>query len=160
MLLVAIRTHEEEEPGMRVGDAMTIRVVSVSPQATVQEAIARMLEEGIGAVAVCDGPLLVGIFTERDVLRVAGEGPLFSEIALDVVMTKRPITCAPEDDLIGAAQLMADKRIRHLPVCEGDFLIGMIGIRDVLGRLLEEAANQDDSARATARELLSRAPRA
>ncbi|MDX6412396.1 MAG: hypothetical protein QOE91_1912 [Gaiellaceae bacterium] len=145
---------------MRVGDAMTIRVVSVSPQATVQEAIARMLEEGIGAVAVCDGPLLVGIFTERDVLRVAGEGPLFSEIALDVVMTKRPITCAPEDDLIGAAQLMADKRIRHLPVCEGDFLIGMIGIRDVLGRLLEEAANQDDSARATARELLSRAPRA
>ena len=144
---------------MRVGDAMTIRVVSVSPEATVQEAIARMLEEGIGAVAVCDGPLLVGIFTERDVLRVAGEGPLFSEIRIDVVMTKRPTTCAPEDDLIGAAQLMADKRIRHLPVCQGDFLIGMIGIRDVLGRLLEEAANQDDGARATARTLLSRAPR-
>jgi CBS domain-containing protein len=144
---------------MPVGDAMTVRVVSVSPQATVQEAIARMLEEGIGAVAVCDGPLLVGIFTERDVLRVAGEGPLFNEIRVETVMTRRPITCAPEDDLMGAAQLMADKRIRHLPVCQGDFLVGMIGIRDVLRRLLEQAANQDDNARATARTLLARAPR-
>jgi CBS domain-containing protein len=144
---------------MPVGDAMTVRVVTVSPQATVQEAIARMLEEGIGAVAVCDGPLLVGIFTERDVLRVAGEGPLFNEIAVETVMTRRPFTCAPEDDLMGAAQLMADKRIRHLPVCQGDFLVGMVGIRDVLRRLLEQAANQDDDARATARTLLSRAPR-
>jgi CBS domain-containing protein len=60
---------------------------------------------------------------------------------------------------MGAAQLMADKRIRHLPVCQGDFLVGMIGIRDVLRRLLEQAANQDDNARATARTLLARAPR-
>ncbi len=144
---------------MPVSDAMTVRVVSVEPQATVQEAIARMLEEGIGAVAVCDGPHLVGIFTERDVLRVAGEGSLFGEITIDTVMTRRPVTCAPDDDLLGAAQLMADKRIRHLPVCQGDFLIGMIGIRDVLGRLLEQVANQDDDARATARTLLARAPR-
>jgi FOG: CBS domain len=144
---------------MPVSDAMTVRVVSVEPQATVQEAIARMLEEGIGAVAVCDGPQLVGIFTERDVLRVAGEGSLFGEIAVETVMTKRPVTVAPDDDLLGAAQLMADKRIRHLPVCQGDFLIGMIGIRDVLGRLLEQVANQDDNARATARTLLARAPR-
>ena len=144
---------------MPVGDAMTVRVVTVAPEATVQEAIARMLEEGIGAVAVCDGPLLVGIFTERDVLRVAGEGPMFAEITVDTVMTRRPLTVAPEDDLMGAAQLMADKRIRHLPVCQGDFLVGMIGIRDVLGRLLEDAANQDDNARATARTLLARAPR-
>jgi CBS domain-containing protein len=145
---------------MPVSDAMTVRVVSVDPRATVQEAIARMLEEGIGAVAVCDGAHLVGIFTERDVLRVAGEGPLFGEIILDTVMTRRPITCAPDDDLIGAAELMADKRIRHLPVCEGDFLVGMIGIRDVLRRLLEQVAEQDDDARTTARSLLSRAPRA
>ena len=144
---------------MPVSDAMTVRVVSVKPQATVQEAIARMLEEGIGAVAVCDGPQLVGIFTERDVLRVAGDGPLFGEIAVETVMTRRPVTVAPDDDLLGAAQLMADKRVRHLPVCQGDFLIGMIGIRDVLGRLLEQVANHDDDARATARTLLARASR-
>jgi CBS domain-containing protein len=118
-----------------------------------------MLEEGIGSVAVCDGPRLVGIFTERDVLRCAGEGSLFGEVAVEDVMTRRPITVAPDDDLIGAAQLMAAKRIRHLPVCEGEFLIGMIGIRDVLRRLVEEAAEQREGARDTARALLTRAPR-
>ena len=77
---------------MGVGDAMTVRVVTVTPKASVQEAITRMLEEGIGSVAVCDGPRLVGIFTERDVLRVAGEGPLFNEVAVENVMTPRPFT--------------------------------------------------------------------
>jgi CBS domain-containing protein len=144
---------------MAVGDAMSLRVVTVAPKASVQEAIARMLEEGIGSVAVCDGPRLVGIFTERDVLRCAGEGSLFGEVAVEDVMTRRPITVAPDDDLIGAAQLMAAKRIRHLPVCEGEFLIGMIGIRDVLRRLVEEAAEQHAGARDTARALLTRAPR-
>src|SRR5439155_6695501 len=109
----------EEVDNVPVGDAMTVRIVSVAPSTTVHEAITRMLEEGIGAVAVCDGPRLVGIFTERDVLRVAGEGPMFNEIAVENVMTRRPVTCAPEDDLTDAAQLMADKRIRHLPVCQG-----------------------------------------
>lgn len=144
---------------MPVGDAMTVRVVSVAPRATVQEAIARMLEEGVGAVAVCDGPRLVGIFTERDVLRIAGEGPMFNELTVDTVMTPRPLTVSPEDDILAAAQLMADKRIRHLPVTQGEFLVGMIGIRDLLGRLVEEASRQDVRAQQTARSLLARPAR-
>src|SRR5215218_11147974 len=143
---------------MAVGDAMTVRVVTVTPKATVREAITRMLEEGIGSVAVCDGPRLVGIFTERDVLRVAGEGPLFGDVAVENVMTPRPITVSPGDDLIEVAELMAAKRIRHLPVCEGEFLVGMIGIRDVLRRLVEQAAEQEEGARDTARALPTRAP--
>jgi CBS domain-containing protein len=141
---------------MAVGDAMSVKVVTVKPKSRVQEAITRMLEEGIGSVAVCDGPRLVGIFTERDVLRCAGEGSLFGEVAVEDVMTRRPVTVSPGDDLVGAAQLMADKRIRHLPVCEGEFLVGMIGIRDVLRRLVEEAAEQREGARDTARALLRR----
>ena len=121
---------------------MTVRVVTVTPKASVQEAIARMLEEGIGSVAVCDGPRLVGIFTERDVLRGAGEGSLFGEVAVEDVMTSKPVTVSPDDDIVDAAQLMAERRIRHLPVCEGEFLVGMIGIRDVLRRLVEQAAEQ------------------
>ena len=144
---------------MAVGDAMTVKVVTVKPKSSVQEAITRMLEEEIGSVAVCDGPRLVGIFTERDVLRCAGEGSLFGEVAVEDVMTRRPLTVSPGDDLVGAAQLMADRRIRHLPVCEGEFLVGMIGIRDVLRRLVEEAAEQREGARDTARALLMRAPR-
>ena len=145
---------------MPVGDAMTVRVVTVKPKTTVQEAITRMLEENVGSVAVCEGPLLVGIFTERDVLRVAGEGSLFGEVAIEDVMTRRPVTVSPGDDFIEAAELMAAKRIRHLPVCEGEFLVGMIGIRDVLMRLVEDAAEQREGARDTARALLARAQRA
>ena len=74
-------------------------------------------------------------------------------------MTRRPVTVSPEDDIVGAAELMAAKRIRHLPVCEGEFLVGMIGIRDVLRRLVEQAAEQHEGARDTARALLTRAPR-
>jgi CBS domain-containing protein len=144
---------------MAVGDVMTVRIVSVTPKASVQEAIARMLEERIGSVAVCDGPRLVGIFTERDVLRCAGEGSMFGEVAVGDVMTRRPVTVSADDDVLGAAQLMASKRIRHLPVCEGDVLIGMVGIRDVLRGLIEEAAEQQGAARETARALLTRAAR-
>jgi CBS domain-containing protein len=146
---------------MAVADVMTVRIVSVTPRASVQEAISRMLEEGIGSVAVCDGPRLVGIFTERDVLRCAGEGSLFGEVAVEEVMTRRPVTVSADDDVLGAAQLMAAKRVRHLPVCEEGFLIGMVGIRDVLRGLVEQAAEQHDGeARATAHALLTRAPRA
>ena len=146
---------------MPVGDVMTVRVVSVAPSTSVQEAITRMLEEGIGAVAVCDGPRLIGIFTERDVLRIAGEGSAqFNELTLEAVMTPRPLTISPDDDILEAAALMASKRIRHLPVCQGEFLVGMIGIRDLMGRLVEEAARQDLRAHETARTLLARPTRA
>ena len=157
--LVASSAKRLCSPPMAVGDVMTVRIVSVTPQASVQEAIARMLEEGIGSVAVCDGPRLVGIFTERDVLRCAGEGSMFGDVAVGDVMTRRPVTVSADDDVLGAAQLMASKRIRHLPVCEGDFLIGMVGIRDVLRGLIEQAAERHGAARETARALLTRAAR-
>src|SRR3954464_14536427 len=110
--LVGGRAIPYARPPMPVGDVMSVRVVTVAPKASVQEAITRMLEEGIGSVAVCDGPRLVGIFTERDVLRVAGEGPLFGEVAVENVMTPRPFTASPGDDIIEVAELMAAKRIR------------------------------------------------
>ena len=58
----------------RIADVMSLRVVSVRPDETVGVAIARMLEENVGSVAVCEGHTIVGIFTERDVLRLAGHG--------------------------------------------------------------------------------------
>ena len=129
---------------MAVGDAMTVRVVTVTPKATVREAIARMLEEGIGSVAVCEGPRLVGIFTERDVLRVAGEGSMFGDVAVEDVMTPRPITVSPGDDIVGAAQLMAARRVRHLPVCEGERLVGVISIGDVVKAYIDQVEFERD----------------
>ncbi len=142
---------------MRIGDVMTVRVITVRPDETVQVAIARMLEENVGAVAVCDPSRLVGIFTERDVLRLAGEGPLFGDLLVRDVMTPRPVTLTPDVDIVAAARLMNERRIRHVPVVQDGQVLGMAGIRDVLGTLVELVwRSHDEQAHDTARELLGR----
>ena len=142
---------------MALADAMTVRVVTVRPDETVQLAIARMLEENVGAVAVCEAHRLVGIFTERDVLRLAGEGSQFGELKLADVMTKQVLTLTADVDIVDAARLMREKKIRHIPVVEDGNVLGIVGIRDVMGALVERVwAARDDDAHETARELLSR----
>jgi CBS domain-containing protein len=144
---------------MAVADVMAFRVVTVSPDATVQIAIGRMLEENVGSVAVCEGERLVGIFTERDVLRLAGEGPDFAAIRVGDVMTRQLVTLSPDDDILGAARLMGERKIRHLPVLEGENLLGMVGIREVVRALVERLwRTHDEEARERARELLDRSP--
>ncbi len=140
----------------RIADVMTLRLVAVRPDETVRVAIARMLEENVGSVAVCDGSRLVGIFTERDVLRLAGgDGGGFQEARVADVMTRTLVTAAPDDDVLAAARLMGERRIRHLPVVQGENILGLIGIRDVLRVLVEALWREHDaSARETARELL------
>jgi CBS domain-containing protein len=149
----------DEEGEMAIADVMSIRVVSVRPDETVGLAIARMLEENVGSVAVCDGDRLVGIFTERDVLRLAGDGADFHGLPVAEVMTKNPITATPDVDIVDAAHLMGERRIRHLPVVQDGNVLGIVGIRDVLGTLVERLWRQHDAeARATARDLLRRSP--
>jgi CBS domain-containing protein len=140
-----------------IADVMSLRVVKVSPEDPVRLAIARMLEENVGSVAVCEGQRLVGIFTERDVLRLAGEGPEFAEVNVRDVMTRNPVTISPDDDILAAAQLMSERRIRHLPIVQGDNLLGIVGIREVMRTLVERLwRTQDPEARERARDLLSR----
>ena len=81
----------------RIADVMSFRLVSVRPDETVQAAIARMLEENVGSVAVCDGSRLVGMFTERDVLRLAGEdGGGFGQVQVGEVMTRTLVTAGSD----------------------------------------------------------------
>jgi CBS domain-containing protein len=142
---------------MPVLDVMSLRLVRVAPDDAVREAIARMLEAEVGSVAVCDGTRLVGIFTERDVLRLAGEGERMEERKVGDVMTTRLVTISPDDDIIAAARLMGERKVRHLPVVQGDNVLGMIGIRDVVAVLAERLWRMhDEEARETVRELLAR----
>jgi CBS domain-containing protein len=144
-------------PAIPISNTMSVRVISVAPDDTVQLAIQRMMEEGIGAVTVCEGPRLVGIFTERDVLRLAAEGPDFSTVNVGDVMTRGVVTVSPDVGVLQAARLMGERRIRHLPVVEGENVLGIVGIRDVLTVLGEWAWREhDDAARQTARDLLGR----
>lgn len=140
---------------MSIVHVMSPRVVSVRPDETVQVAIARMLEENVGSVAVCEHERLVGIFTERDVLRLSGESSSFQELKVGDVMTRSPVTVSPDVDLVGAARLMGERRIRHLPVLEGEHLLGVVGIREVLRSLVERLWHRHEpEIRETARDLL------
>lgn len=142
---------------MSIGDVMSTRLVHVEPGATALEAIRRMAEAGVGSVAVCDGTRLVGIFTERDVLRLAGEAAALEAVPVSEAMTRDVITVSADADLVSAARLMGERRIRHLPVVEGENLLGMIGIRDVLAALAERLwRSHDEDVRETVHELLAR----
>ena len=144
---------------MPISDVMRVRLVSVAPDETVQSAIARMVEAGVGSVAVCDGARLVGIFTERDVLRLVAERARLDGVRIGDVMTREVQTVSGDDDLLAAARLMGERRIRHLPVVQGDNVLGIVGIRDVLGALTERLwRSHDEEAHETMRELLSRRP--
>jgi CBS domain-containing protein len=139
---------------MAIGDVMRTRVVTVSTGDSARLAVLRMLEEGVGSVAVCDEGRLVGIFTERDVLALAGDGADLDSVRVDDVMTRDPITVDAGVPVLDAARLMGERKIRHLPVVEGEHLLGMIGIRDVLGSLVERAwQTHDECAHDTARSL-------
>jgi CBS domain-containing protein len=142
---------------MTIGDVMRTRVVTVETTDSARLAVLRMLEESVGSVAVCESGKLVGIFTERDVLGLAGEGTDLDAVRVGDVMTREPLTVDARVAVLDAARLMGERRIRHLPVVEGDHLLGMIGIRDVLGSLVERLwQTHDEDAHDTARALFKK----
>jgi CBS domain-containing protein len=136
---------------------MNLRLVSVSPDETAHAAVTKMLEGGVGSVVVCEQSRLVGIFTERDVLRLVGENVDLGTVKVEDVMTTEVHCISPDDDVFAAARLMADRKIRHLPVVENGNILGVVGIRDAMRSLVERVWREHDGdARATARELLRR----
>jgi len=142
---------------MQIGGVMRIRLVTAAPDETAGAAIRKMLDAGVGSVVVCDGPALAGIFTERDVLRLAGEGADFESIPLHEVMTASLATISVDDGILEAAALMKERRLRHLPVTEDGNLVGIVSIRDVLAYLAERLWSEaDESAHDTAQALLER----
>ena len=141
---------------MAIADVMTTRVVQAGPDETVRTAARLMSQAGVGSVAVCEGARLVGILTERDVLGFVGRGADLDRTLTRDAMTRRLVTAAPDDDILGVARLMRDRHVRHLPVVEGENLLGMIGIRDVLSALTEALwQSRDEAVHETARDLLS-----
>lgn len=108
-------------------------VVAVHGGDTLHDVIALLAERRFGAVPVIDGDRLIGIFSERDVVRlIAREGPGVLESRIDRVMTPNPVTVAPRLGVMAALSLMTERRIRHLPVCEGDAVVGFISIGDLV----------------------------
>jgi CBS domain-containing protein len=113
-------------------DVISGKVLSVELGATVTEACSAMIQGRVGSAVVMDGPWLVGIFTERDALRAAASGQDLTAAQLKDWMTPEPMTVSPDTDTEEAAVIMASQGFRHLPVTEGDQVIGVVSLRDVL----------------------------
>ncbi len=109
------------------------QVLSISPDATVLDAVNLMNAHKVGALVVMVGDEVTGMFTERDVLqRVVGAAKPAAGTLVSEVMTNDVVCCQPTADLEEVATIMKNRRIRHLPVCNGDGRVqGLISMGDV-----------------------------
>jgi CBS domain-containing protein len=110
------------------GQCYTIR-----PEQTIRQALAVLAEKNVGALVVVDGTArVVGILSERDIVRrlVRDENSLGN--AVETVMTPEVVSGLPADDLVAVGRTMTDKRIRHLPIIEGGRLLGIVSIGDIV----------------------------
>ena len=107
-------------------------VYSVGPLAAVIDAVNTMNDHHVGSVLVCEGGYPVGVFSERDVLvRVVAAHRDPRQTLVRDVMTTRLYTASPDDTLLEVMRLMTDRRCRHVPVMDGEQLIGVVSIGDL-----------------------------
>lgn len=122
-----------------VSDLMAADVLAVEAGAELTAAVRRMEERRVGAVLVLDGERLVGVFTERDVLRAVARG-LAPDATVGDWMTRGPETIEPDDTAEHAAVLMIHGGFRHLPVVAAGKVLGILSIRDLMRAVLDDAA--------------------
>jgi CBS domain-containing protein len=127
---------------MRIADVLRNKgasVVTINPEATVKELLAGLAEQNIGAMVVVGDEGVVGIVSERDVVRqlhTHGASVLSRPVAS--VMTTMVATCTKSDEVDAISVLMTKNRVRHVPVLDGKKLIGIVSIGDVVKTRMEE----------------------
>ena len=126
-----------------IGDVMTKDVVPLSSDSTVTDAAQVMVRGGFGSVIVVHGRMLLGILTERDVLRAAASEDDLRSALVERWMTPDPDTSEPDLDTEEAAGLMLSRGYRHLPVVVDGDLVGMVSLRDVLSARIARSRGVD-----------------
>jgi CBS domain-containing protein len=114
-----------------VGDLMTKDLLTVDPADSLGEAAQKMTERGVGSVVVSDYGRMIGILTERDVMKAVAARTHSSEARVREWMTPNPVTVAPGTPVDEAGRIMLDAGFRHLPVVEDDRPVGIVSIRDL-----------------------------
>lgn len=118
-------------------------IYAIAPEVPVLEAIKHMAERGVGALMVMKGDQLIGIISERDYARkVILQGHSSAQTAVSEIMSSPAFTIAPDTDVFDCMRLCTEKRIRHLPVVEGDKVVGVISIGDLVKAVIDAQAEQ------------------
>jgi CBS domain-containing protein len=123
-------------------------IVSVGPDIRVGEVVRLLAERRIGAVPVVAAGRIVGIFSERDVIYgLASEGPALLDRRVEEVMSSPPFTVDRATPILSALALMTRRRVRHLPVMEGETVVGFISIGDLVKLRLARIEAEADAMR-------------
>jgi CBS domain-containing protein len=121
---------------MRIADVLRNKgaaVTTINPEATVRELLAGLAEQNIGAMVVVGDEGVVGIVSERDVVRqLHVHGPSVLSRPISKIMTSAVATCKKADTVDDISVLMTENRVRHVPVLDGKKLIGIVSIGDVV----------------------------
>jgi CBS domain-containing protein len=116
-----------------LAEIVTPDFITVAPEDTLGEVAERMSAKNVGAVVVKDFGRLIGVLTERDMLRAMASRVHTSDARVRQWMTENPITASPDTTFEEAQAVMLEKGFRHLPVVEGESILGIVSLRRVMG---------------------------
>ena len=124
-------------------------VFTCAPADSVARAAQALVEKRVGAMVVMNGDRVAGILSERDLVRaMARDGPACLDRPVETYMTADVIFARPQESVDELMERMTDRRIRHLPVCENDRLIGIISIGDVVKTKIAETVHEAETLKA------------
>jgi len=124
------------------------QITSVEPEARLSAAVKTLSERKIGAVLVMSAGRIDGILSERDIVRVLGErGAAVLEEPVSAVMTRKVVSCRQSDTVSAIMEMMTRGKFRHLPVVEGERVVGLISIGDVVKWRVQEYEREQEALR-------------
>ncbi|MDO9249567.1 MAG: CBS domain-containing protein [Phenylobacterium sp.] len=124
-------------------------VFTATPHETVSAICALLHSRRVGAMIIMDGDRVAGIVSERDVVRVMAEqGGAALNQPVSSCMTRDVVFAEPDESVNALLSRMTDRRLRHLPVCEGDRLIGIVSIGDLVKHKISEVEAEADGLKA------------
>jgi len=123
-------------------------ILSVEPEAKLSAAVKLLGERKIGAVLVMSKGRIEGILSERDIVRVLAErGASVLDEAVGEVMTRKVVSCREKDTVAGIMEMMTTGKFRHLPVVEGERVVGLISIGDIVKWRVREFEDEQEALR-------------
>ena len=127
---------------MRIADVLRgkgTQVATAVPTTTVVELLGLLAQYNVGALPVVDEDRLIGIVSERDVVRhLHDRGPDILRSQVTDVMVSEVVSCTPDDEAVSLARIMTDRRIRHIPVCRDGVLCGIVSIGDLVKARIDQ----------------------